>query len=76
MAARANKSRYSYFMLTSIDDAGHTSWAICIKQIHFKLGFGFVWISQDVGDISSFIGVFEHRLFDILQQEWVSPLRS
>ena len=53
-------------MLKSLDDAGHTSWATGIKQMLVKLGLGFVWISQNVGDINSCISVFKQLLYNIL----------
>ena len=37
-------------------------------------GFGYVWLSQDIGDISMFIAQFKFRLIDCCSQKWHSDI--
>ena len=46
--------KHAYDMLYNLECAGRTTWATNIKQLLFKYGFGFVWISQNIGDINIF----------------------
>ncbi len=61
---------HCYRMLTALDDMGRTCYATNIKNILYRFGFGYVWISQDVGDKNIFLSMFKQRLFDNLQQTW------
>ena len=36
----------------------------------FRYGFGYVWISHDVGDIHYFMKEFKQRLIDCFSQNW------
>ena len=50
---RMENHRYpkqAYLMLKRLDEGGKTTWASQIKSILFRFGFGYVWISQDVGN--------------------------
>ena len=47
-----------YIMLKSLDDVGRICWATKIKNLLYKYDFGFVWLSQDVGNINQFIRLF------------------
>ena len=49
----------SYKMLKSLDDAGQKSWASNIKHLLFSLGFGYLWIAQEVGNQAFFIKSFK-----------------
>ncbi|KAH3891876.1 hypothetical protein DPMN_015986 [Dreissena polymorpha] len=62
--------RQCYIMLKSIDDAGRICWATKVKSILFTYGFGYVWISQEIGDCDMFINVFRNRLIDCFTQNW------
>ena len=46
--------KHGYDMLYDLDCSGHITWARNIKQLLFKFGFEFVWISQNIGDINIF----------------------
>ena len=48
-----------YKMLKSLDDVGRRTWATSVKDLLFRYGFGYVWVSQDVGDINVFIYTFK-----------------
>ena len=65
-----------YNVMLSLDENGRSNWVSHIKDILFRLGFGFVWVAQDVGHINTFIPVFKQRLFDNLHQKWVSELET
>jgi hypothetical protein len=43
-----------YLMLKDLDDVGRHTWAFEVRETLFKFDFGFVWLSQDVGDITMF----------------------
>ena len=63
-----------YLMLKNLDDIDKHRYATNVRNLLFSYGFGFVWISQDVGNIDLFISHVKLRLKDILQQEWHGQL--
>ena len=63
-----------HMMLYNLDCAGRTTWATNIKQLLFKYGFGFVWISQNIGDINIFLTTFKQRLIDCSKQDWYGKI--
>ena len=65
-----------YNMMLSHDEVGRVNWVTYIKNILFKFGFGFVWVSQDVGHADIFITIFKQRLSDTLQQKWIADLND
>ena len=65
-----------YKMLKNVDDVGRNTWASSVKQLLFSLGFGYVWIAQDVGNSVLFIKSFQLRLKDIYKQNWEESLNS
>lgn len=66
--------RNCYLMLKSHDDVGRVNWASKIKHLLFMYGFGFVWISQDVGDTTVFLNQFKQRIIDCCKQTWHSEI--
>ena len=66
--------KHAYDMLYNLDCAGRTTWATNIKQLLFKYGFGFVWISQNIGDINIFLSTFKQRLIDCSKQDWYGKI--
>jgi hypothetical protein len=63
-----------YKMLHHLDNSGHSTWATNIKDILFKLGFGIVWISQDIGCVNNFLIQLSTRMHDIFSQEWFTEI--
>jgi hypothetical protein len=59
-----------YRMLKGLDDGGRVTWATKVKNLLFKYGFGFVWLSQEVGNVNAFIFQFRQRLTDCMRQDW------
>ena len=59
-----------YLMLYSLDNAGRNCWATNVKSLLFRYGFGYSWISQNVGDYKLFIKMFRNRLIDCHTQDW------
>ena len=57
-----------YVMLRRLDESGRTTWATHIKHLLFRFGFGFVWITNEVGDSVSFLKIFSQRLCDCAKQ--------
>ena len=51
-------------------------WAYHIRHFLFTYGFGHVWISQGVGDISLFCNELKQRLHDVDIQAWRESLTS
>lgn len=43
-------------MLKSLDDCGKTTWATYWTLL-FQYGFGFAWLSQEIGDIKLFVSI-------------------
>ena len=73
------ESRYPkqcYERLKSFDDIGRITWATKVKELLFKHGFGFVWISQTVGNMDIFIKQFRQRLIDCANQNWHDSVNS
>ena len=54
--------------MRKLDLAGRKTWATSVKYLLCSYGFGFVWYSQDVGDISQFINKFRCRVIDCDKQ--------
>ena len=44
-----------YIMLKKLDDCGRHTYATELRNLLFTHGFGFVWISQDIGNTKAFI---------------------
>ena len=65
-----------YKMLKRLDEVERKCWATHVKQLLFKYGFGFVWVSQDVGDINLFVNAFRQRIIDCKTQEWHDSIQS
>ena len=65
-----------YKMLRSLDEAGRVTWATHIRTLLFEHGFGYVWISNTIGDANQFIDIFTKRIKDISIQNWRSRLDS
>ena len=57
-----------YDVLRILDESGRVTWASKIRQILFEYGFGFVWISNGVGDFQQFLKTFKERLIDCSNQ--------
>ena len=68
--------RKAYNMLYSLDCAERYTWATSVKNILFSFGFGYVWISQDIGNKTSFLFAFKQRVSDIQVQDWISKINS
>ena len=63
-------------MLRSLDEAGRVTWATHKRTLLFEHGFGYVWISNTIGDANQFIDIFTKRIKDISIQNWRSRLDS
>ena len=57
-------------MLTSLDDVGRICWATKIKNLWYKYDFGFVWISQDVGNTNPFIRLSRQRVINSCKDDY------
>ena len=72
-----SRERYPYQcynMLLRLDESGRTTWATHVRNLLFSYGFGYVWISQEVGNSHWFINVFRQRIIDCSIQRWSSKL--
>ena len=65
-----------YIMLKSQDDIGRNNWVTSVKMLLFRYGFGFAWLSQDVGNINIFVRLFKQRLDDCFTQNWCENINS
>ena len=59
-----------YEVLLRLDRAGYTTWVTHVKHILYRYGFGYVFISQDVGNIDVFMSILNERVRDCGKQEW------
>ena len=62
--------RNCYLMLKSHTEIGRVNWASNVRDLLFRYGFGFVWISQDVGDVTTFLKIYRQRIIDCCIQDW------
>ena len=72
-------SRYPkqcYVMLKRQDESGRTNWASKVKELLFKYGFGFAWVSQEIENVPNFINIFRQRLIDNCSQEWHDSINT
>ena len=60
----------AYKMLFELDSRGKKNWVTDIRNCLFEYGFGYVWLSQGVGNTNEFIKVFRQRLIDCRWQKW------
>ena len=66
----------AYRMLVSLDSDGKCNWVTKLRLLLHETGFGYVWLTQGVGDEQRFIRIFRQRLTDINFQEWVVGLNA
>ena len=65
---RSRLCKQAYLMLLQQHDNGMFNWVSHMKKILTENGFGFVWISQEVGDDKTFILKLKDRLICIYKQ--------
>ena len=66
----------AYDMLVYYDNCGYCNYASSIRNLLFPHGFGFVWLSQCVGDKLVFLNMFKKVAMDIYVQTWNSVLQN
>ena len=74
-----NQNRYPkscYLMLKSHTDIGRSNWASSVRDLLYRFGFGFVWISQDVGNVTRFLKEFQQKVIDCSIQDWHGQVAS
>ena len=74
---RMQESRYPkqcYFMLKRLDEVGRKTWASSVRELLFSYGFGYVWITHEVGDENNFLLQFKQRVIDGCLQKWRSDV--
>ena len=73
----ATRIPYSaYRMLVSLDSDGKCNWMTKLRLLLHETGFGYVSLTQGVGDEQHFIRIFRQRLTDIHFQEWAAGLNA
>lgn len=65
-----------YLMLKKYDDIGRINWVTKVREFLFKYGFGFVWLSQDIGNETYFIKQVKQRLKDCSFQMWHNDINT
>ena len=65
-----------YKMLKSLDEAGRHTWAANVSSLLYTYGFGFAWISQEIGNENIFVSQFKVRLTDCMKQNWHSDINE
>ena len=66
----------AYRILVSLDSDGKCSWVTKLRLLLHETGFGYVWLTQGVGDEQHFIRIFRQRLTEIHFQEWAAGLNA
>ena len=61
-------------MLYRLDATGRNTWASHLRKLIFKYGFGYAWISQEIGNPESLIRLFTDRVKDCCKQNWFEKL--
>ena len=65
-----------YYVLKRLDEADRYNWVTNLKGIMFKYGFGFVWLTQELGCPNKFVEVFKQCLFGCSTQDWHSAVNT
>ncbi|XP_067668393.1 uncharacterized protein [Haliotis asinina] len=65
-----------YKMQVYYDNCGYKTYASYIREILFAHGFGYVWMSQTVGDAALFLSRFKTVAINIFFQSWNSTLNN
>ena len=55
-------------------ELGYNCWALCIKNLLFRNGYGYAWLNQGVGNKKMFISDFHQNMKDISMQVWHEEL--
>jgi hypothetical protein len=66
----------AYQMLKSLDERGKNTWVTHVKNLLCSSGFGYVWISQEVGNHKAFLAEFKQRMIDCFLQQWSEKISS
>ena len=68
--------RKAYDMLYNLDARGKENWVTRVRLCLLEYGFGFVWFSQGVGNVDSFVKAFRQRLIDCSWQRWSDHIQN
>ena len=66
----------AYEMLFKLDQSGKLTWVTNVKELLYRYGFGYVFISQQVGDITHFMQAFKQRVQDCCFQDWHDSINN
>ena len=72
--SRLCKQAYNMMLLQM--EYGKENWAYKVKKVLTEHGFGFVWLSQGVGNDQQFVAEFKDRLVCSFKQNWHSDMES
>ena len=61
--------RKAYDVLCKLDSKGKETWATNVRLCLFRNGFGYAWLNQGVGNVSTFLKSLKERLVDIRWQQ-------
>ena len=67
-----NRNRYPkncYLMLNSHTVLGRTNWSSNLCDLLYRFGFGFAWLSKDVGNVAVLLQEFCQRVIDCSAQD-------
>ena len=76
---RMNPNRFPYKcykMLRNLDETGRITWVSKVRELLYKYGFGYVWVTENVGDVNIFVKNFKQRLIDCSRQDWCSKIAA
>ena len=68
--------KQTYLMLYDLLCRGINNWASQDENILCFIGFGYVWLFQEISDVKTFIKIIKLRLTDTYLQEWLTDIYS
>jgi hypothetical protein len=68
--------KQAYIMLKNMDEKGKVCWATHVRNTLFRLGFGYVWLQQSIGNEKMFLSELKQRMIDMYKQEWHSSVTT
>ena len=63
-------------LLYRLDQAERKTWATHVRTLLYKFGFGYAWISQEVGNTVNFIRLFTESVKDCCKRNWHEKLND
>ena len=70
----ARNPKQCYIYIKNLDSVGRKTWASYVRILLTTYGFGYAWLSQDIGNIPYFLSLLKQRLEDCGKQNIFSNI--